>query len=109
MTFVVRIDLVQHTLGLSGNFNPRLVSPKYLRYIFVSVVLRQLPPSQLVPCYSEITMRVKNHTSCEIPTREMPVVPLNQKNRLKSVGGTLVTYPTFQTEISTRALLARNI
>ena len=37
MTFVVRIDLVQYTLGLSGNFNPRLVSPKYLRYIFVSL------------------------------------------------------------------------
>ena len=37
MTFVVRIDLVQCTLGLSGNFNPRLVSPKYLRYIFVSL------------------------------------------------------------------------
>ena len=33
----VRIDLVQYTLGLSGNFNPRLVTPKYLRYIFVSL------------------------------------------------------------------------
>ena len=37
MTFVGHIDLVQYTLGLSGNFNPRLVSPKYLRYIFVSL------------------------------------------------------------------------
>ena len=37
MTFVVRIDLLQYTLGLSRNFNLRLVSPKYLRYIFVSL------------------------------------------------------------------------
>src|SRR4051812_22497906 len=37
MTFVVRIALVQYMLGLSGNFNPCLVSPKYLRYVFVSL------------------------------------------------------------------------
>ena len=37
MTSVLRIDLVECMLGLSGNFNPRLVSPKYLRYIFVSL------------------------------------------------------------------------
>ena len=39
-----------------------------------------------MPCYSEITTRAKTPTYCEIPTREMPVVPLNRKNRLKSVG-----------------------
>ena len=50
-------------------------------------MLRQLPPSQPAPCYSEITTRAKTPTSCEIPTREMPVIPLNRKNRLKSVGG----------------------
>ena len=49
-------------------------------------MLRQLPPSQPAPCYSEITTRAKTPTSCEIPTREMPVIPLNRKNRLKSVG-----------------------
>ena len=68
-----------YTLGLSRNFNPHLVSPKYLRYIFFLVVLRQLPPSQPAPCYSKITTHAKTPTSCEIPTREMPVVPLNQR------------------------------
>ena len=63
-------------------------------------MLRQHPPSQPVPCYSKITTRVKTPTSCEIPTREMPVVPLNRKNRLKSVGGTFITYPTFRTSVS---------
>ena len=85
MTFVVRIDLVHYTLGLSENFNPRLVSLKYLRYIFVSRAPK-LPPSQPAPCYSEITTRAKTPTSCEILTREMPVVALNRKNHLKSVG-----------------------
>ena len=42
-------------------------------------MLRQLPPSQPAPCYSKITTRAKTPTSCEIPTREMPVVPLNQR------------------------------
>ena len=63
-------------------------------------MLRQLPPSQPAPCYSEITKRAKTPTSYEIPTRKMPVVPLNRKNRLKSVGGTFVTYPTFRTSAS---------
>ena len=49
-------------------------------------MLRQLPPSQPAPCYSEITTRAKTPTSCEIPTREMPVVPLNRKNRLNQLG-----------------------
>ena len=60
-------------------------------------MLRQLPPSQPAPCYSEITTRAKTPTSCEIPTRKMTVVPLNRKNHLKYVGGTFVTYPTFRT------------
>ena len=63
-------------------------------------MLRQLPPSQHAPCYSKITTRAKTPTSCEIPTRKMPVVPLNRKNRLKSVGGTFITYPTFRTSAS---------
>ena len=63
-------------------------------------MLRQLPPSQPVPCYSELTTRAKTPTSYEIPTHEMLVVPLNRKNRLKSVGGTFVTYPTFWTSAS---------
>ena len=49
-------------------------------------MLRQLPPSQPVPCYSEITTCAKSPTSYEIPTREMPMVPLNRKNHLKSMG-----------------------
>ena len=32
----------------------------------------------------------------------MPVVPLNRKNRLKSVGVTFVTYPTFWTSASSK-------
>ena len=49
-------------------------------------MLRQLPPSQPAPCYSEITTRAKTPTSCEIPRCEMRVLPLNRKNRLKTVG-----------------------
>ena len=100
-----------YTLSLfSRNFKPRLVVPKFQASVSIYratklpplqpvpcypkifkinlclVVLRQLPPSQPAPCYSEITTRAKTPTSCEIPTREMPVVPLNRKNRLKSVG-----------------------
>ena len=64
-------------------------------------MLRQLPPSQPTPCYSEITTRAKTPTSCEIPTREMPVIPLNLKNRLAQIGGgTFITYPTFRTSAS---------
>ena len=64
-------------------------------------MLRQLPPSQPAPCYSEITTRAKTPTSSEIPTREMPMIPLNRKNRLAQIcGGTFVTYPTFQTSAS---------
>ena len=48
-------------------------------------------------------MRVKTPTSYEIPTREMPVIPLNRKNRLGQIGGgTFVTYSTFQTSVSLR-------
>ena len=74
--------------------------PEIFKINLCLVVLRQLPPSQPAPCYSEITTRAKTPTSCEIPTREMPVIPLNRKNRLKSVGGTFVTYPTFRTSAS---------
>ena len=64
-------------------------------------MLRQLPPSQPVPCYSEITTRAKTPTSYEILTREMPVLPLNRKNHLAQIGGgTFVTYPTFRTSAS---------
>ena len=100
MTFVVRIDLVQYTLGLSGNFNPRLVSPKYLRYIFVSLCSDNslhLNPRLAIPKLQ----RVKTPTSCEIPTRKMPVIPLNRKNCLAQIGGgTFITYPTFWTSAS---------
>ena len=67
-------------------FNPRLFSPKYLRYIFVSLCSDNSLHLNPTPCYSKITTRAKTPTSCEIPTREMPVLPLNRKNRLKSVG-----------------------
>ena len=64
-------------------------------------MLRQLPPSQPAPCYSKITTRAKTPTSCEILTREMPVIPRNRKNRLAQIGGgTFVTYPTFRTSAS---------
>ena len=100
-----------YTLSLlSRNFKPHLVMPKFQASVSVYraaklpplqhapcypeifkiyiclVVLRKLPPSQPTPCYSKITMRAKTPTSCEIPTREMPVVHQNQKNHLKSVG-----------------------
>ena len=65
------------------------------------IVLPKLAPSQPAPCYPKITTRVKTPTSCEIPTREMPVLPLNRKNRLAQIGGgTFVTYPTFWTSAS---------
>ena len=60
--------------------------PKIFQIYLCLVVLRQLPPSQPAPCYSEITTRAKTPPSCEIPTREMLMIPLNRKNRLKSVG-----------------------
>ena len=103
--------LFLYTLSLfSRNFKPRLVMPKFQASVSVYraaklpplqpapcypelftinlclVVLRQLPPSQPVSCYSKIKTRAKIPTSCEIPTREIPVVPMNRKNRLKSVG-----------------------
>ena len=103
--------LFWYTLSLfSRNFKSRLVMPKFQASISVYdaakllplqpvpcyleifeinlwlVVLQQLPPSQPAPCYSEITTRAKTPTSCEILTCEMPVVILNRKNHLKSVG-----------------------
>src|SRR5215216_5112060 len=115
-----------YTLSLFyQNFKPRLVMPKFQASISVYraaklpplqpapcypeifkiylclVVLRKLPPSQPAPCYPKITTRAKTSTSCEIPTREMPVIPLNQKNWLAQIGGgTFVTYPTFWTSAS---------
>ena len=47
-------------------------------------MLRQLPPSKPAHCNSKITTRAKTPTSCEIPTCEMPVIPLNRKTRLNS-------------------------
>ena len=107
----VQIVFFWYTLSLFFlNFKPRLVMPKIQASVSVyhaaklpplqpapcypkifktylcPVVLRQLPPSQPAPCYSKITTCAKTPTSCEIPTREMPVVPLNRKNRRKSVG-----------------------
>ena len=115
-----------YTLSLlSRNFKPRLVMPKFQASVYVYraakvpplqptpcypeifkiylclVVLRQLRPSQPAPCYSKITTCAKTPTSREILTHEMPMIPLNQKNRLAQIGGgTFVTYPTFQTSAS---------
>ena len=67
-------------------FNPRLVTPKYLRYIFVSLCSEY--SLHLNPCLAIPKLqRVKTTTSCEIPTSEMPVIPLNRKNRLAQIGG----------------------
>src|SRR5215216_970848 len=115
-----------YTLSLFyQNFKPRLVMPKFQASISVYraaklpplqpapcypeifkiylclVVLRKLPPSQPAPCYPKITTSVKTPTSCQIPTREIPVIPLNQKNHLVQIrGATFVTYPTFRTSAS---------
>ena len=44
-------------------------------------------PSQPAPCYPEITMRVKTPSSCQIPTREIPLLTLSRKGcYFKSVG-----------------------
>src|SRR3989337_1743824 len=114
MTFVVRIDLVQYTgldslvcyelisfcffvdrsanwfgtvhVGLVRKFQPVPCYPKIFKIYLCLVVLRQLPPSQPAPCYSKITTRAKTPTSCEIPTQEMPMIPLNRKNRLAQIG-----------------------
>jgi len=129
MTFVVQIDLVQYT-GIDslvlwelicfcffidgssnwfGTVHVRLVRkfqtvpcyPEIFKIYLCLVVLRKLPPSQPAPCYPKIAMHAKTPTSCEIPTRKMPMIPLNWKNRLGQIGGgTFVTYPTFQTSVS---------
>ena len=108
----VRILFFSYTLSLfSQNSKPRLVMPKFQASISVYraakllppqpvpcypkifklylclVVLRKLPPSQPTPCYPKITTRAKTPTSCEILTREMPVIPLNPKNHLAQIGG----------------------
>ena len=115
-----------YTLSLfSQNLKPRVVMPKFQASLSVYraaklsplqpapcyleifkiylclIVLQQLPPSQPAPFYSKITTRVKTPTSCEIPTREMPVIPLSRKNRVAQIGeGTFITYPTFRTSAS---------
>ena len=122
----VRIVFFWYTLSLfSRNFKPLLVMPKFQASVSVYhaakfpplqpapcypeifkiylclVVLRKLPPSQPAHCYSKTATRVKTPTSCEIPTREMPVIPLNRKNRLAQIGrGSFITYPTFRTSAS---------
>ena len=84
-----------YTLGLSLNSTRVLLYPENS-----DIVLPKLAPSQPAPCYPKITTRAKTPTSCEILTHEMPVIPLNRKNHLKSVGGTFVTHPTFWTSAS---------
>ena len=112
-----------YTISLfSPNVKPHLVMPKFQASISVYraaklpplqpapcyreifkiyiclIVLQKLPPSQPAPCYPKITTHGKTPTSCEIPTREMPVIPLNLKNRLAQIsGGTFIPYPTFRT------------
>src|SRR6266536_970425 len=84
----------------SQNFKPRLVMPKFQASISVYCAAK-LPPIQPAPCYPKITTRAKTPTSCEIPAREIPVIPLNRKNRLAQIGGgTFVTYPTFWTSVT---------
>ena len=99
-----RIVFFPYTLSLfSQNFKPCLVMPKFQASVSVYraaklpplqpapcypeifkiyhylVVLRQLPPSQPAPCYSKITTHAKTPTSSEIPTCEIPLLPLSQK------------------------------
>ena len=124
MAFVVRIDLVQYTgldslvwhelisfcflvdgsadsfgivhVRLVRKFQPAPCYPEIFKIYLCLVVLRKLPPSQPVPCNPKITTRAINPTSCEILTREMPVIPRNRKNRLAQIGGgTFITYPYF--------------
>ena len=53
-------------------FNPRLVSPKYLRYIFVSLCSDN--SLHLNPCLAIAKLqRAKTPTSYEIPTREIHI------------------------------------
>ena len=99
MTYVVHIDLVQYTLGLSGNFNPRLVSLKYLRYIFVSLCSDNslhLNPRLAIPKLQparKLPPPVKSrHAKC-------PWYP-EPKEPPQIGGGTFVTYPTFRTSTS---------
>ena len=89
MTFVVRIDLVQYT-GLDSLVWCELISFCFFvdgsTNVFGTVRVRLVRKCQLAPCYSKITTRAKTPTSYEILTREMPVIPLNRKNRVKSMG-----------------------
>ena len=82
-------------------FQPMPCYPEIFKIYICLVVLQKLPPSQPAPCYFKLTTRAKTPTSCEIPTREMPLIPLNWKNCLAQIGGgNFVTYPTFRTSAS---------
>jgi len=72
----VQIDLVQYTLGLSEN-QPAPCYTEIFKIYLCLIVLRKLTPSQPAPCYPKITTHAKTPTSYEIPTREMPVIPLS--------------------------------
>ena len=75
--------------------------PEIFKIYLCLVVLRQLPPSQPVACYSKIITRAKTPTSCEIPTREIPLLNPEPKGPLVQISGcTFVTYPTFWTSAS---------
>src|SRR3954465_5369996 len=99
MIFVVRIDLVQYTLGMSGNFNPRLVSPKYLRYIFVSLCSDNslhLNPGLAIPKLQRARRLPPPVKSRHVNARGTP----EPKEPPQIGGGTFVTYPTFRTNAS---------
>ena len=87
----MRIDLVQYTLGLFGNFNPRLVSPKYLRYIFVSLC-------------SDNSLQLPNPDTRNPPSNPEPKGPLVQIGggyfcNLPHISDKRVSKPWFPTAI----------
>ena len=76
----VRIDLVRTSTILHVRLVPKIQpAPCYIPKI--QIVLPKLAPSQPAPCYPEITTRAKTPSSCQIPTREIPLLTLSQKGR----------------------------
>ena len=80
-------------------FNPRLVTPKYFRYIFVSLCSENSlhPNPRLLS--QNYNARENSHLLRNLDTRNARGTP-EPKEPPQIGGGTFVTYPTFQTSAS---------
>ncbi len=92
----VRIDLVQYTLGLSGNFNPRLVISQKFRY--------RAPKTGAFTTRALLSRNYNaRENSLQLPNPDTRNPPSNPelKGPLDQIGGgTFVTHPTLWTSAS---------